>query len=206
MVRSASSDSLSKFETLLAEARAGSNEALGGLLEGCRQYLMLVANRRLDPVLRAKVGPSDVVQETLHDAQRDFARFHGDTWRELVTWLRRILLNNVTDVARRYHGADKRRVGREIPIGEVALDELYADEGRSPCSGAMARERDEALWQAMEQLPELGGNVIRWRNYERCSFEVIGQRIGRSAEAARKIWVRSLLQLQRLLESLNESV
>src|SRR5687768_7795013 len=121
MVRPASSDSLRRLEGLIGDARGGSGEALGGLLEECRQYLMLVANRRLDPVLRAKVGPSDLVQETLHDAHRDFDKFHGLTWPELLAWLRRILLNNVTDVARRYQTADKRQISREVPFDDVPL-------------------------------------------------------------------------------------
>jgi RNA polymerase sigma factor (sigma-70 family) len=56
----------------------------------------------------------------------------------------------------------------------------------------MAREQDEALERALAQLPESSGQVIRWRNYERCSFEEIGRRLGKSAEAARKVWVRAV--------------
>src|SRR5262245_20956863 len=79
------------------DAREGSSEALGQLLEGCRQYLLLVANQQLDPGLRDKLGPSDLVQETFLDAQQDFRHFHGHTEPELLAWLRRILLNNLAD-------------------------------------------------------------------------------------------------------------
>ena len=48
-------------ERRLAEARAGSVPALGEALEACRRYLLGVAQRELDPQLRAKRGASDLV-------------------------------------------------------------------------------------------------------------------------------------------------
>src|ERR687883_158141 len=92
----------------LAEARAGSREALGRVLEACRGYLLLVAERELAPDLRPKGGASDLVQQTFLEAQRDFARFRGDSEEELLAWLRRLLLHNVADFSRRFHGTGKR--------------------------------------------------------------------------------------------------
>src|SRR5438105_7704898 len=48
----------------LAQARAGSREALGQALEACRRYLLRIAEDDLDPALRAKGGASDLVQQT----------------------------------------------------------------------------------------------------------------------------------------------
>src|SRR5437870_8093656 len=86
----------------LAEARAGSPEALGQMLEACRGYLLLVAQRELAPDLRAKGGASDLVQETFLEAQRDFPRFSGRSEAELLAWLRRLLLNNLANFTRHY--------------------------------------------------------------------------------------------------------
>src|SRR5689334_22576253 len=83
------------LESQIRDARRGSQEALGRLLEGCRQYLLLVANEQLDAELRDKLGPSDLVQDTFADAQHDFPQFHGHTRQQLLAWLRRILLNNL---------------------------------------------------------------------------------------------------------------
>ena len=55
-----------------------------------RHYLLRIAEQELDPDLRAKGGASDLVQLTFLEAQRDFARFHGDTAAELRAWLRRL--------------------------------------------------------------------------------------------------------------------
>lgn len=58
---------------LLAQARAGNQEQLGRLLEILRPYLLATAARNLSNQLRAKVSPSDLVQETLIEAGRDLA-------------------------------------------------------------------------------------------------------------------------------------
>src|SRR5438094_9736562 len=81
----------------LPAARAGSMEALGQALEEFRHYLLRIAEQELDPDLRAKGGASDLVQLTFLEAQRDFARFHGDTAAELRAWLRRLLVDTLAN-------------------------------------------------------------------------------------------------------------
>src|SRR3954451_18258751 len=100
----------------LLEARQGSGEALGQLLESFRAYLLLIAQRELDPDLRAKGGASDLVQETFLEAQRDFPNFRGDTEAELMGWLRQMLLNNLASFSRRFRATAKRRLACEISL------------------------------------------------------------------------------------------
>jgi RNA polymerase sigma-70 factor, ECF subfamily len=188
-------------EAWLREAQRGSREALDRMLEGCRQYLLLVAGEHLDADLRPKVGPSDLVQDTFCEAQRDFGRFHGHTEQQLLAWLRRILLNNLADVREKYQ-ARKRVVGREVPLADAPREELRHSLARaddSPGTRLVAREQVEALQRALDQLPPETRLVIDWRNYDLCSFAEIGRRLGKSEEAARKIWSRALDELERLL-------
>jgi RNA polymerase sigma-70 factor (ECF subfamily) len=187
----------------IAAAQQGSQEALGQALEACRQYLLLIANRHLDPELRAKVGPSDVVQETFLKAQREFVRFHGSTEQELLAWLKAILLNNLANVVRDYRATDKRQLAREVPLAEVPDEELLSSalaQTETPSGQMTAREQADEVDRALAQLPEPYRQVIALRNEERLSFEEIGQRLGRSAEAARKLWARAIEALQQLLE------
>src|SRR5262249_62211948 len=93
----------------LPAARAGSQEALGRLLEACHGYLLMVARQELPADLQAKGGASDLLQETLMDACRDFAQFRGDTEAELLGWLRQILRNNLAHFNRRYRDTAKRQ-------------------------------------------------------------------------------------------------
>src|SRR5258708_34556565 len=109
-------ESAREMREWLSTARAGSHEALGRALDSCRNYLLRVAERHLDPKLRAKGGASDLVQETFLEAQRDFGGFHGNSEQELLAWLSRVLLNNLGNLYRRYGETDKRDFNRRLPL------------------------------------------------------------------------------------------
>ena len=183
----------------IAAARQGSVDALGELLESYRNYLLLIANAEVDGELRPKFGASDLVQETFVRAQQGFAAFAGTTEGELQAWLRQILLNHCRNLRQTYRDTQKRDVGREL-----ALDGLssIAGAGMRPSSGqlspsgcAMASEEAALVAQALSALPDDYQQVVRLRNWENLSFQIIGERLGRSADAARKLWCRAILQL-----------
>jgi RNA polymerase sigma-70 factor (ECF subfamily) len=186
----------------ISAARQGSTEAVGQLLDACRQYLLLVANQHLDHELRGKLGPSDVVQETFLEAQRDFGHFRGASEEELLAWLRRILLNNLANAARYYRDTDKRSVGREVSLADLPREDLEDVLGASDSPSSPAREEEEQqeLDRALAQLPEHYREVIGLRHQEQLSFDEIGRRLGRSADAARKLWARAVEQLEQLME------
>lgn len=194
-------------EKWLADARLGCPEALGRLLEICRRYLLLVANQELTPALRAKVAPSDIVQETLLEAGRDFPRFRGVTERELLGWVRRMLRNNVTNVHRHFE-AEKRRLDREVPLEEGAADTLLhraLRQPETPSRQAQAREQDEQLAQTIRRLPEHYQQILRLHSSEGLTFVQIAAQLGSTADAVRKLWGRAVEELARLLESPHES-
>ena len=187
---------------LLREARDGSSAKLGELWETCRSYLLLVAGRELHGDLKQKIGPSDIVQETFLKAQRDLLQFRGETHAEFVSWLRRILLNEIYATNRRFHGTKKRLTAKEIglngsddsPAGfEVACDT------KGPASRAAANEQQACILAAMDRLPDDYRMVLQYRYWQRLTMDEIGQHMGRSAEAVRKLWTRALVRLEREL-------
>jgi RNA polymerase sigma-70 factor, ECF subfamily len=185
----------------LPPARAGSPEALGRALESYRPYLLRVAQRELDPSMRAKGGASDLVQETFLEAQRDFAGLHGASEEELSAWLRRLLLNNVANFARRYRATDKRGVAREVPLQPCSASGPPGS-GSSPSGEAAEREQAEALRRALGRLPEDYRQLVRWRYEEQRSFEEIAALLHKTPNAARKLWARALERLQKEMEEL----
>jgi RNA polymerase sigma-70 factor (ECF subfamily) len=189
-----------------SDARAGSPEALGELMEACRGYLLLVAQRELDPALRAKGGASDLVQETFLDAQRGFHRFRGDSEAELLAWLRRLLLNNLTSFARLYRDTSKRELAREVALDRDDSARLRSDdltmEWPTPSRQMMQKEQSEAIRSALDRLPDDYRKVLLMRYQEERSFEEIGQAMGRSANAVRKLWLRAIKRLQHESEGL----
>jgi RNA polymerase sigma-70 factor (ECF subfamily) len=186
------------------QARADPGSALGRLLDAARQYLLLVANRELPADLRAKLGPSDLVQETLLRAHQHFGQFRGQSEDELLGWLRQILLNHLANVRQTYLDTEKRDVGREVGLLDVPRGEQVGpltDPASGPASAAEGRERDDRLHQALGALPADHQAVIRWRTYDDLPFAEVGRRLGRSEEAARKLYARALERLGRLLEA-----
>jgi RNA polymerase sigma-70 factor (ECF subfamily) len=187
----------------LAGARAGSKEALGRLLESYRAYLLLIAQSELDPELRTKEGASDLVQETFLEAQRDFGQFHGDTEEELLAWLRRLLRNNLVNVIRHYRDTIKRQISREVSLdsGTSAspLRNALRDPILTPGEQAASREQGRAVLEALARLPADYRQVLLLRFQDGCGFAEIGRRMGRSTNAAQKLCVRALEQLQEEL-------
>jgi RNA polymerase sigma-70 factor (ECF subfamily) len=190
------------MDTWFTAARAGSPEALGRLLDACQLYLMQIANGEMESRLQAKVGASDIVQDTYLEAQRIFERFHGNSPTELRAWLRAILLNKLATAARQYHGTAKRQLGREVPIDPAASQPIDPAGSLTTASSIMAREeRMQALMSALGKLPEDYRQVILWRQVENLSFEEMAARLGRSVEAVRKLWSRALQSLEKELGS-----
>jgi RNA polymerase sigma-70 factor (ECF subfamily) len=185
----------------LAAARSGSLEALGQALDAYRAYLLAIAERELDPQLKAKGGASDLVQETLLDAVGSFKEFRGKSEAELKSWLRRLLLHNVIDFTRQYRDAEKREIARECQLGPSAssseVSPEVADSAPSPSAEAVQSEQARAIKKALEKLPDDYRRIIVLRYQEERSFEEIGQLMNLSANAARKLWARAVKRLRQ---------
>ena len=173
---------------------------LGKVMEGCRNYLLLVANQEIDPGLKTKAGASDIVQETFLEAQRDLGRFEGRSQREMKNWLRRILLNNVSNFIRRYRKSRKRQVNREVSLDADWTNggggHELAGSSLSPSGQAIRLEQEVAVERALGRLKERDRQVLIWRSQEHHAWDEIGRRLGGSPGMARKAWVRAVERLR----------
>ena len=183
----------------LAAAQAGSKEALGEALEACRAYLLHVANQEIAPHLQRKGGASDLVQQTFLDAQRDFAAFRGDSDAEFRAWLREVLRCNLSHFARQYR-ARKRQAGLEVPLvppGTAStVDPPISAATLTPSGNLMAKEANQAVEQALAQLPDDYRQVLALRYDEDLTFEEIAARMQRTPNAVRKLCARAIERLQ----------
>jgi RNA polymerase sigma-70 factor (ECF subfamily) len=197
------------LQIAMQQARDGTTELLGQLLEAYRPYLLQIANDELDSNLRGKAGGSDLVQQTYLEANQDIAGFRGRSEAELIVWLRRILMHNLANFRRQFRTNGKRDIRREMPIGNgdssgAGFGELPG-EAPSPSDQALAREQDETLEQALARLPDDYRQAIVMRHQQHQSFAAIGAAMDRSADAARKLWARAIEALEMQLGRSSQS-
>jgi RNA polymerase sigma-70 factor (ECF subfamily) len=121
----------------------------------------------------------------------------------MLAWLRRILLNNVANFRRFHLETGKRNAGLERPIHDDASTSDAAPElpspQQTPSQWAIKQERMAALETALSRLSEEQRQVIVLHNQQHLSFEAIGVKIGKTADAARKLWARAVERLQQEL-------
>ena len=190
-----------RFTELLSAARSGDRDALGRLLQWYANYLGILASTQLDRRLRRRLNPSDIVQEAMLAAHRDFPAFRGQTQGELLCWLRAILINVLHRSFDRHVKVEKRDIRREISIDEVSIRmeesatkmaALLPAQCDSPSAALRAKERGLELADQLSKLKPDYRDVIVLRIVKGLSFEEIAHEMGRSNGAVRMLWLRAL--------------
>jgi RNA polymerase sigma-70 factor (ECF subfamily) len=187
---------------LLEEARAGDRPAFDRLFArhrpGLRQFVAL----RLDPRVRARLDPSDVVQETQLEAYRRLADFLERRPMAFRVWLRKTAYERLLKL-RRYHVETAgRSVGRELGLADrssLLLARPFLDRGPSPSQQLARGDLVRRVRQALAGLSETDREVLLMRNVDELPYREIGGILGLAPAAARQRYGRALLRLRELL-------
>lgn len=171
-------------------------------LESYRDYLQLLARLQIVPTLRAKVDVSGVVQKTLLEAH--FAMENADKPHHVVSLLKRILANNMSDEVRKFSTA-ARDVTREVSM-DAAIDESssrlnrwLAAEQTTP-SAAVIRDEDEALLAtAISKLPDEQRVAIELHHLAGMPLIDVAATLQRSKGATAQLVFRGMTRLRELL-------
>ncbi len=185
---------------ILQQVRSGNTESLGLLLGLYRNYLLVVAANHLDRRLRQRLDPSDLVQEALLAAHRDFADFRGSSEREFMGWLRKILVHCIGHAVETHVKARKRDIRREA-IQQPMAD--ASDAGNLWIHHVSSRDstpseiygRGEESLKLLQQLAKLKPeyrDVIVYRNLQGLSFDEVAARMGRKPGTVRMLWLRAI--------------
>jgi RNA polymerase sigma-70 factor (ECF subfamily) len=178
-------------------AREGQQEALGDLLDAHRNYLRVLAASCLHREMQGKADASDVVQGTLLKVHENFRQFRGTTELEWMTWLRKILVNHLSDFQKGLR-RERRNVTREQPLESLVdrssamLCNLGPAPGPSPSQEAQRREAAALVADAIAELEPEDRDVVILRSLHELDWNAIGERTGRSPDAARMLWARAM--------------
>ncbi|SRR5579884_2102162 len=186
---------------LLQRARAGDREAFELLFGRHRPTVRAFIDLRLDPRVRARVDPSDVVQEAQMDAWNGLARFLEREPMPFRLWLQKTAYQRLLKV-QRHHLAAKRTVKREASLPDrsslLLVRQLLA-RGPSPAEQLAAAEVARRVRRALQGLDETDREILLMRNVEELAYEEVGYLLDITAAAARKRYGRALIRLQKAL-------
>jgi RNA polymerase sigma-70 factor (ECF subfamily) len=169
-----------------------------------RDYLLLLARAQLPARLRAKLDPSDLVQQTLMDAHEDRAQFRGTTSAEVAGWLRGILAHRLANAARHYD-RDRRDVSRERSLHQAVedssarLEEWLADASLPPAERADRNDQVLRLAAALAELPDAQREAVELRYLRGLPVKAVAEHLGRTPAAVGGLLHRALVHLHGLL-------
>lgn len=197
-----------QLQQLLDEARAGQESARNRLFGLIQRYLDYIAKQHHNnPAVMAKMGISDVVQQTMLQAAQQFQGFRGTTAEEFRGWLRQILINEIRG-ANRFYATQRRNAQQEIALDQPATNcdspRDLADSHITPSREVMADESSARLRQILEKLPEDMRLVVQLRNWDGLQFNQIAESMGISLSKAAKLWYQALIELERWHAELND--
>jgi RNA polymerase sigma-70 factor (ECF subfamily) len=193
-------------EELLRRIAGGDAAAHGPLLQRHRTRLRRMIELRLDRRLRARVDPSDVVQETLAQAAGRLSEYARARPLPFFPWLRRLACERLIDLQRLHLRAQRRSVRREDPQGLPLSDESVAHlagrlaaRGSSPSAGVRHEERRALLREALGRLPQADCEVLLLRYVEDLSVAETAAVLGLTESAVKMRHLRALRRLRELL-------
>jgi RNA polymerase sigma-70 factor (ECF subfamily) len=187
----------------LGRFRRGESAALAELFNHYRPRLQHMVAFRLDRRLAARVDASDVLQEVYLDVSRQIQGYLQEPKVCFYVWLRGLTWERLVKLQRR-HGAQRRAVGREMPLAAEASSLLAAKllaAGSTPSQALLKKELRQRLQTALAKLAPDDREVILMRDFEDMSNGEVAQALDLSDSGATMRYGRALVRLKEILEA-----
>lgn len=196
-----------------SDQKSDAGEKLAEAFEEHRERLLRLAERHLNPIMRSRVSPEDVVQEAAANACRWGGDFLENDELPVYFRLRAVLLQTITHLERRHLQSSKRDIFREASPqpeedggdGEAlpAWDDV-PDTATSPLSAVARADRHEILRRALHELSESDRQIVLLRNFDDLSNAECAEVLGIEPKAASIRYVRALQRLKAKLVEYTE--
>jgi RNA polymerase sigma-70 factor (ECF subfamily) len=196
---------------LVRRAVAGDGAAIEELFARHRSQLTRMIAVRLDPRLKGRLDPSDIVQDVLVEASQKMAIELKNNPVEFYPWLRGLAWDRLCRLHRHHVTTRKRSVAREEPFTPADVDdesvlklaECIAATGGGPGSQVMHDELRRRVREALTRLPPKDREIIVLRFLEQLSTKDAADVLGISLTAAKSRQLRAVARLQDILGDLS---
>ena len=196
-----------KTRHLVALAQDGDESALNRLCNVYGARVLWIIRLRMGRELRSKLESMDVVQDVLLSALKDLGNFTYRTEGDFLRWLSGIVENRLRGHLQRLH-ANKRDIRKEARLDgyrptleDSFVAALDAVDTTTPSAIISKREELDKLSRAIDTLKPEYRQVIVLTKIEGLSYKEIGDRLGKSSEAVRKLVSRALEELVSIFEN-----
>jgi RNA polymerase sigma-70 factor (ECF subfamily) len=189
---------------LLDAVGRGEARALEDLLQRHHRQLHDFVAIHCDPRLRARVDPSDVVQDTQLEVLLRIGDFLASRPMPFRLWLRKKVMDRLSNLRRNHLTRARRSVAREQAFPErssLLLAGPLLARGPSPSQQIQDRELAERVSRAVAGLADADREILLLRHAEDLPFEEIGYLLDIEPAAARKRFGRALIRLQKVLRA-----
>jgi RNA polymerase sigma-70 factor (ECF subfamily) len=189
-------------DRLLELVGAGDREAFDALFARYRQYLRQVVALRLDPKLRPRLDPSDVVQETQMEAFRRLSDYLERRPMSFHLWLRKMACERAMMAQREHLRAARRSLAREVALPDRSsfqLAEQFLAKGSTPSQRLDRSELAHRVAEVMKRLTVSDRDLLMMRNLEGLSNQEAAEVLQIEPAAASQRYGRAVLRLRKLM-------
>ena len=196
-----------KTQHLVALAQDGGESALNQLCKVYGPRVLWIIRLRMGREIRSKLESMDLVQDALMSALKDLGTFKYKTEGDFLRWLSRIAENRLRNQLQRLH-ANKRDIRKEVrldgyrpTVEDSFVAALDIADTTTPSAIMSKREDLDKLAKAIDVLKPEYRQVIVLTKIEGLSYKEIGEKLGKSSEAVRKLVSRALEELISIFEN-----
>ena len=190
-----------KTQELVALAQEGDQSALNNLYRIYAERVQWMVRFRMSKELRSKLESMDIVQDTLVHALRGLDGFTYKNEGDFVRWLSKIAENELRGNLRKLH-ADKRDIRKVVrfdddkPTTRGGYAGIPTPVDATTPSVIMSKRIELArLEKAIDELKPEYREVIVLTKIDGLSYNEMGERLGKSDDAVRKLVSRAMAEL-----------
>jgi len=196
-------------QILIDRAREGDEQAVRRLLVLYHPRLKARLLRQMDPLMRSKIEPEDILQQVYLETFRAIGQFAYQGKDSFLRWMYAILDRKLIDEHRAMR-AERRDVRREVKSAPASAHQTtYVDlmarimsAGQTPSQVVRRDEAVAVLSACLATLPDHYRDVIQMRFLEGRPVADVAETLGRSIGSVHMICHRALRQLREQAEQL----